>query len=254
MAFVLLLLGFFAARTSYHGSVHAVNLQRAPKYSGSHHRLHRMRPHRAPVHRTPLIHLPFYQITHPGSHDTSYIFGTLHLLESSYVDTLPQVMYALRRADIVVGELAIDSSLTGDALAGLFDSPPLDSLVTPAEYDEIESAVKTYSPVPLAVITHAEPIIVYTMILEGMYSKAHPENHSTGIAMDLYFQNEAQKLGIPVMGLEEASDQESALEFHPDQGANGGIARPGRPSRIHDKANERNAGRLPSRADFRNIG
>lgn len=162
-------------------------------------------------------HLPFYRITHAGSSDTSYLFGTLHLLEGSYVDTLPRVMAALRRADIVIGELAVDSMNISDALSGLFNSPPLDSLVKPNEYDEIERAVKKYAPVPLAVIRRAEPIVIYTIILEGMYAKAHPENQTTGIAMDLYFQQEAEKHSIPVMGLEAASDQESALDSIPIQ-------------------------------------
>src|SRR5207253_8364192 len=41
-------------------------------------------------------HAVFYTITRPGTSDTSWLFGTMHLLESSYVDTMPRVMRALR--------------------------------------------------------------------------------------------------------------------------------------------------------------
>ena len=166
-------------------------------------------------------HLPFYRITHSGSPDTSYLFGTMHLLEGGYVDTLPRVMAALRRADIVVGELVLDSivdgagSSAGDALTGLFDSPPLDSLLTKQQYNKVSAAVKKYSPVPMLLLNHAEPVIIYTMIFEGMYASAHPENQTTGVPMDLFFQQEANKHGTPVMGLEEASDQERALDSIP---------------------------------------
>ena len=167
------------------------------------------------------VKLPFYRITHAGSRDTSYLFGTLHLLESSYVDTLPRVMKALHRADIVIGELVMDSimgdagGLTSDALTGLFDAPPLDSLLSKSQYREVSEAVKKYSPVPMMMLNRAEPVIIYAMIFEGMYARQHPENQTTGIPMDLFFQQEASKHGTTVMGLEQASDQEQALDSIP---------------------------------------
>jgi uncharacterized protein len=172
-------------------------------------------------HTHPAAKLPFYRITHAGSRDTSYLFGTMHLLESSYVDTLPQVIAALHHADIVIGELVLDSivggagGLASDALSGLFDAPALDSLLTKEQYHAVSSAVKQYSPVPMMLLNHAEPVIIYTMILAGMYAKAHPENQTTGVPMDLFFQQAASKLGTPVMGLEQVSDQEQALDSIP---------------------------------------
>jgi uncharacterized protein len=165
-------------------------------------------------------HLPFYRITRTGSPDTSYLFGTMHLLEASYIDTLPPVMAALHRADLVVGELALDSIMgdagnLGSALSGLLDAPPLDSLLTASEYHAVSEAVKKYSPAPMMLLNHAEPIILYAMIFEGMYAKAHPENHTSGVPMDLFFQQEASKHGATVMGLEQASDQEQALDSIP---------------------------------------
>ncbi len=176
---------------------------------------HGHRVHRHPAVRAQTMHLPFYRITHRGSRDTSYIFGTLHLLEGSYVDTLPNVMAALSRSDLMIGELALDSGFTMDALSGLFDAPPLDSLLKPTDYDLVSAAVKKYSPVPLLVLNRAEPVVIYTMLLEGMYAKEHPEHQKTGVPMDLYFQQQAKPHGIRVMGFEEASDQEQALDSIP---------------------------------------
>src|SRR5580700_369811 len=90
--------------------------------------------------------LPFYRITKPGSTDTSYLFGTLHLLEGGYVDTMPEVMSALHNADAVVGELVLDSVMNGDALQDLLDGPPLDSLLTKSQYHLVSEAVGKYSP------------------------------------------------------------------------------------------------------------
>ncbi len=161
--------------------------------------------------------LPFYQITRPGSKDTSYLFGTLHLLEGGYVDTMPQVVTALRNADVVVGELVLDSIMTGDALQDMLDGPPLDSLLTKSQYHFVSEAVKKYSPAPMLLLNKAEPIILYSMILEGMYENSHPENHKSGVPMDLFFQQEAQKNGKSVLGLERADDQEQVLDSIPIQ-------------------------------------
>ncbi len=169
--------------------------------------------HTAP--RVAAAKLPFYRITHVGSSDTSYLFGTLHLLEGGYVDTMPEVMAALGHADLVVGELVLDSIMTGDALQGLLDAPPLDSLLTTTQYHLVSQAVKKYSIAPMLLLNNAEPIVIYSMILEGMYEKAHPENHKTGVPMDLFFEQEAQKNGKQVMGLESANDQEQVLDSIP---------------------------------------
>ncbi len=159
--------------------------------------------------------LPFYRITRTGSPDTSYLFGTLHLLEGSYVDTMPKIMAALRQADVVVGELVLDSSTAGDALQSLMDGPPLDSLLTKSQYSMVSKAVETYSPAPMMLLNNAEPVIVYSMILEGMYEKAHPENHVSGIPMDLFFEEEAKDSDKSVIGLESAGDQEQVLDSIP---------------------------------------
>jgi uncharacterized protein YbaP (TraB family) len=158
---------------------------------------------------------PFYRITHAGSPDTSYLFGTFHLLEASYVDTMPRLMMALRHADIVVGELVMDSAVDGDALQGLLSSAPLDSLLTKTEYRLVAKAVKKYAPVPMMLLNYAEPIVVYAIIMEGMYAESHPENHKTGVPMDLYFQQVAKDSGKSVLGLERVDDQEQVLDSIP---------------------------------------
>ncbi|HEY3876532.1 MAG TPA: TraB/GumN family protein [Candidatus Kapabacteria bacterium] len=165
--------------------------------------------------KKPASHIPFYRITKAGSADTSYLFGTLHLLEASYVDTMPRVMHALGGADMVVGELEMDSVAHGFTIQSLMAQTPLDSVLTPSQFELVTKAVEKYSPVPIMMLNLAEPVVVYTIVMEGMYEQAHPENHKTGVPMDLYFQQYAKNHGKRVMGLEEASDQAQALDSIP---------------------------------------
>src|SRR5690242_2695809 len=116
---------------------------------------------------------PFYEVTKAGSADTSYLFGTLHLLEGSYVDTMPNVMRALHSSDVVVGEIL--DTITADALQDLLSGPRLDSILTPAQYRKVASALQASSPVPIEFLNNMEPVAIQAIILESMYEKAHPE-------------------------------------------------------------------------------
>lgn len=165
----------------------------------------------------PGAHVPFYKVTKAGSSDTSYLFGTLHLLESSYVDTMPRVMAALKHSDVVVGELSMDSVSPASALAGLIAERPLDSVLTKEEYGLVKQAVKEYAHIPMMMLNLAQPIVAYAVVMEGMYEKSHPENHVSGVPMDLFFQHYAEDSGKKVIGLEEASDQEQVLDSIPLQ-------------------------------------
>ena len=52
----------------------------------------------------------FYAITGNGLTDTSWLFGTYHLVKSSYLNEVPAVMNAFKKSNGVVVELVIDSA------------------------------------------------------------------------------------------------------------------------------------------------
>lgn len=153
----------------------------------------------------------FYEITKPGTTDTSYLFGTLHLLEKTYVDTMPNLMRALDRASAMYGEIEMDSAVREEARAMMSGGKPLDSLLTPKHYARLDSALMAIAGVPLAFLNAMQPIAVYAVLLNGLYVKRHPENHHSGIPMDIYFQRRARKNGAKVGGLERMQDETEAL-------------------------------------------
>src|SRR3954463_4084228 len=77
----------------------------------------------------------FWQITKPGLSDTSYLFGTLHLLEKSYVDTMPSLMRALGNSELVVGEIVVDSSIKDDLLSSSMTTTPLTKVMSKKNYE-----------------------------------------------------------------------------------------------------------------------
>jgi len=156
-------------------------------------------------------HIPFYRVTKLQTSDTSYLFGTMHLLESSYVDTIPRVMAALRGADVVIGEIILDSTIMGDMIAEMTSGAPLDSLLSKKDYALVGKEVMRVAKLPMMFLNRLSPVMIYALLLETLYQQAHPENHKSGIAMDLFFQQEGKRLKKRVIGLESAQSQESLL-------------------------------------------
>ncbi len=153
----------------------------------------------------------FYQITKVGSADTSYLFGTLHLLEQGYVDTMPAVMHAVNRADIILGEIVLDSAAKKEAATLTAADAPLDEVLTKKQYARVDSELQRVMGVPLQFFNGFQPLAIYAVLIQGYYKKAHPENIRNGMLMDLYFQHLGKKAGKEVRGLESLSDETDAL-------------------------------------------
>jgi len=153
----------------------------------------------------------FWQVTKPGSTDSSYLFGTLHLLEQSYVDTMPNLMRALDRADIVLGEIVLDSATKKEAAMLTASVAPLDSILTPRQYAQVDSELRHVLGMPLAFFNNFQPLAIYALLIQGLYKKQHPENIRNGVLMDIYFQQRAKRAGKEVKGLESLEDEADAL-------------------------------------------
>jgi uncharacterized protein YbaP (TraB family) len=151
----------------------------------------------------------FYQITKPGSPDTSYLFGTFHLLGQSYVDTIQTLMRALRRADVIVGEFSMADFKPSDLMAGMQSPIPLDSLLRPRDYKLVAKALVEATGDSISEFNEFKPLVLYSAIVasEGSDDTSAVQE----LPMDLYFQQVARDSGLRVMGLELPSDQVTML-------------------------------------------
>lgn len=80
----------------------------------------------------------FYAVSGNGLKDSSWLFGTYHLVNSSYLDEVPAVSRAFKKSKGLVVELVIDSTklpavqsmgmLKNKTLSGMLDKPFSDSL------------------------------------------------------------------------------------------------------------------------------
>jgi len=157
----------------------------------------------------------FYAISGKGIKDTSYLFGTYHLLKDGYLNTLPTVKQHFAKATGLVLETIIDSAalpaqyqkmvLANDSLSGLLDKPFYDSLNTELTQTLGAGASQLNRLKPAAIST------MLAMVYAQKNSAAVLDKY-TGSPLDVYFANTAKQAGKNITPLE-TMDQQMGLLF-----------------------------------------
>lgn len=149
----------------------------------------------------------------------SYLFGTIHLETAQYIDSVPGLNEALKEVDVVYGEVFKDDLVKPEMIMKMMTDvmapadSTIDKLITPAEYQLVDSVVKDYllGMVGLQYLKHLKPAVVSIQLNVLQMQKYFPEFSSTGDAIDLAVQNKGLELGKYVAGLETVDDQMQAL-------------------------------------------
>jgi uncharacterized protein YbaP (TraB family) len=166
-------------------------------------------PFAAQPHKTIPI---FWQITKPGTRDTSYLLGTYHLASSGHVKKMTRVMKAFNRSKLVVGEMVFDESSITSVLPHMMSTKPMQELMADSDYHFLDSVLTNDLGSGWQLAKGFKPIAVYVML--SMADAAGEDEESTTdytSAMDLYFQTEAKRLHKKLLGLETAEEQASIL-------------------------------------------
>ncbi len=156
----------------------------------------------------------FYAITGKGIKDTSWLFGTYHLVKSSYMDEVPAVMQAFTKSAGVVVELVIDSAkLPMAAQMGMLKDKTLSELLDKPFADSLEKEIQSTLGVGIAQINQLKPINV-ALTLSMVYiitDKSSPLNKYTGSPIDGYFAATGKEKGKQVTSLETIEEQMDLL-------------------------------------------
>ena len=91
-----------------------------------------------------------WRITGGNCYKPSYMFGTIHLESSSYIDSVPGLSEVMGRVDAIYGEIVKDEMASTKALGKVMresiapaDST-IDKLLSPADYALVDSVVRDY--------------------------------------------------------------------------------------------------------------
>ncbi len=152
----------------------------------------------------------FYAITGNGITDTSWLFGTYHLVKSSYLDEVPAVKEAFKKSTSVVVELLIDSAKLPVAYAkGLLQDKTLSDLLDKPFIDSLEKEVQQTLGVGMLQINNLKPINL-ALTLSMVYlvtDSSSPIHKYTGKPIDGYFAETGKQAGKQVHALETIEEQ-----------------------------------------------
>ena len=151
-----------------------------------------------------------WEISGNGLKESSYLFGTYHLLNSEYLEMLPKVQKALDESAAVMIEVDADSMALMQAMMPemMMKDTVMSDLLDSADYTLLVSSLSSAVPLPPQLIDRIKPSILYFMIGLKHEQEANPVLLIyEGVPMDFYFAQQAREDGKPVFGLETVGEQ-----------------------------------------------
>lgn len=156
----------------------------------------------------------FYAISGNGLKDTSWLFGTYHLVKNSYLEEVPAVMQAFQKTKGVVVELVIDAAGSARvAKMGLMKDNTLAALLDKPFQDSLDKELKGTLGVGMVQVNQLKPVNV-ALTLSMVYLVTDPKSilkKYTGTMLDGYFAERGKKEGKTITELETIEEQMNML-------------------------------------------
>jgi uncharacterized protein YbaP (TraB family) len=154
----------------------------------------------------------FWEISGKKLTKPSYLFGTFHLMGSSYVDSLTNLLAKFNACDQLVSELIIDSTMTTKMMtAAQMKGTTLETLLDSVMYSETDRWLKELSAIDLSMLNSLNPVTVQLFITTLLQQKYFPTAPGGEVLMDSYFQQMAVRNIKKSIGLESFETQLHAL-------------------------------------------
>ena len=154
-----------------------------------------------------------WEISAPNG-NTSYIFGTYHLIGSDYLADHPKVAEAYASAEKVVVETVIDSSkLMEVAAMSVMQNQTLWDFYDTAQFELINTEFSEVTGMPLTSMTQLKPVAIamfYSLSIAQQELVNSGLNFS-GQPIDVYFAGKGRRSGKEVISLETMMEQMEML-------------------------------------------
>ena len=155
-----------------------------------------------------------WKISGNGLTTPSYIFGTHHLFPVSFLDSVAGVKQAFADCEQMAGELLMNdmAAMAGELQkAGMM---PKDTtwqmLLSEDDYRLVDERLTVLFGAGLQTFGMLKPSMVSMTYTVVFYQKLFPQA-GTQVGVDLWFQQQSESRGIPVIGFETVQDQIAAI-------------------------------------------
>lgn len=171
----------------------------------------------APMFGQKLENALLWEISGKGLSKPSYLYGTYHLLNDSYLaKESPKTLEVFKKADGVVVEMILDTSASIKIQMGMvmFDDK-LSNLLDSAEYQLVKTELQETMGRDIAMFEQMKPMAIALMLTIVFASTTSPElANYTGQPLDQFFTEEGLRTGKRVQSFETAEEQVDILFNH----------------------------------------
>ncbi|WP_299704451.1 TraB/GumN family protein [uncultured Pontibacter sp.] len=156
-----------------------------------------------------------WEISGNGLKQPSYLYGTYHLLNDSYLNSVPEVKEQFNKSKAVVIETEIDSAkmmLLGAKM--IMPDNKLSALLNPEDFALVGQEVKQAFGFDLAMADQMKPMTILLMLSLTEYQKMEVLKQYKGQPLDGFFADQGRKDGKKIHTLETMEQQFDLLYSH----------------------------------------
>lgn len=156
----------------------------------------------------------FYAVTGKDAKDTSWLFGTYHLIKASYLNETPAVMAAFNKANNTVVEVVIDTAeLAAANVMSLLKNKELKELLDSSFIDSLDAELKATFGGGIQQMNTLKPmtVILTLSMIHLMKDNSDILNKYSGQPLDVFFAAKSKAAQKTVAPLETLRQQMNLL-------------------------------------------
>jgi uncharacterized protein YbaP (TraB family) len=158
-----------------------------------------------------------WKISGNGLQESSYLFGTYHLLGSKFLTEVPETEQPFAKAKGIVVETIIDSSkIQALAMKSIMTDTKISALISPDDFKLVADELQSVSGYSLTMLDMVKPAQINVLIGIMSIQKLNAEilTKYSGTPLDIYFAAQAKKENKIITPLETMESQFDMLLDH----------------------------------------
>ncbi|MEO6547738.1 MAG: TraB/GumN family protein [Ferruginibacter sp.] len=156
----------------------------------------------------------YYAITGNGLQDTSWLFGTYHLVNNDYLNELPAVETSFEKARGLIVEIEVDSATVQKTQTmGLMHDKTLTSLLDKDFRDSLDKELQQTIGASLMQVNQLKPmnVLLTLSIVQLIKNNKEKLNKYGGLPLDSWFVKEGKQTNKTISPLETVEEQMTIL-------------------------------------------
>jgi uncharacterized protein YbaP (TraB family) len=148
-----------------------------------------------------------WKITGTEVKGTSYLYGTIHIMDGRVFAYGDEVSKAFETVEQVAVEVEMDKLDRGAVMNAMFmKDSTLDMLLTKEEYEKLNEAYEDITGASLETANGIKPFFISANMVQALIPK------DKAVPLDMYFMQTARNAGKEVIGLETFEEQMSLID------------------------------------------